>query len=549
LIEQKVALKSLHPSEKADHKTVLEDQGLKCEACTDGTRVKILEDITKWANDHSLASPRVFWLTGQAGSGKTTIAYTIAKWFEDDKANKRTVLGGNFLCSQQFQETQAQTRILPTIAYQLACKCKSYANALHVADKFDAVNHEVATQMKDLLVRPWQQSRATLSPELPPYLIVIDALDETKDDKGPVFLGHLLTAIDKYDLRGFKFLVTSRSDPKVAALCKSFASKAVCCLQDMPIAEAKSDIEMYLKAQLPELASSPKFAELGWRAGGLFIYAAMAVKYLTLVGSITVGEQTEMLNDFLSKLYELASSSDATSLVDELYHQIMCDAFSKLSGKVLARWLCILYTFLCTAECTSAPIVAALVPDGDNEAARAVLCDLHAVLYTQDDWVFWYHASFPDFIFTQVRSNFHMENRDFAFLCNEPAHHGLLGESCFCIMNSEKSGLRFNMGNIMSSFLFDHDNAVMLSEQVNQNITGVLRYSSHHWTHHLHSAQLINSNNLCSCISEFLQIRVLFWIEAMNVLGLCNYCTLMLQCAHQWVLKVWVIIFEPYYSN
>ena len=531
MIEQKAALERLRPSEKADHKTVLEEQGLKREVCTDGTRVKILEDITKWANDRSLTSPRVFWLTGQAGAGKTTIAYTIAKRFEENGiANQHTILGGNFLCSRQFQETQAQTRILPTIAYQLAHKCKSYANALHVADKFDAVNHDVSSQMKDLFVGPWQLSEASRDPELPPYLIIIDALDEIKGDGGSAFLRDLLIAINQCDLRGFKFLVTSRSDPKVAALCESFTSEAVCRLQDVPIEEAKSDIETYLKTELPELASSPEFAELGERAGGLFIYAATVVKYLTPLNSITVGEQIEMLNDFLSKSYQ----SDVTFLIDELYRQIMCDAFSKLSGKVLARRLRILYTFLCTAERTSASIVAALVVDGDDEAVRAVLSDFHAVLYTQDDQVFWYHASFPDFIFTQSRSNFNID-KDFTFWCNEPAHHNLLGESCFNIM---KSGLRFNMGNIKSSFLFDRDNAVVLSEQVKQNISAVLRYSSCHWTHHLPSPQLINTNNLCCCISEFLQIRVLFWIEAMNLLGLCNQCTPMLQFAGQWAYKV-----------
>ena len=177
--------------------------------CTNGTRVKVLEDITKWANDRSLASPRVFWLTGQAGSGKTTIAYTIAKRFEGDNANQHTVLGGNFLCSRQFEETQSQTRILPTIAYQLANKCKSYANALHIADKFDTVNHDVFSQMKGLLIGPWQQSEATRDPELPPYLIIIDALDEIKGDGGSVFLCDLLIAINEYHLRGLKFLVTS----------------------------------------------------------------------------------------------------------------------------------------------------------------------------------------------------------------------------------------------------------------------------------------------------------------------------------------------------
>ena len=523
---------------KADHNTVLEEQGLKREVCTNGTRVKILEDITKWANDCSLASPRVFWLTGQAGSGKTTIAYTIAKRFEEGNTDQRIVLGGNFLCSRQFQETQAQTRILPTIAYQLAHKCESYANALHVANKFNAVNHDVSSQLKNILVGPWQLSAASRDPELPPYLIVIDALDEIKGDGGSAFLRDLLITINDYDLRGFKFLVTSRSDPKVAALCESFASEAVCRLQDVPIGEARADIETYLKTQLPNLADSSEFAELGQRTGGLFIYAATAVKYLTPRDSITVGEQTEMLNDFLSKSYDPTSSSDATFMIDELYRQIMCDAFSNLSGKVLARRLRTLYTFLCTAERTSASVVAALNLDGNDEAARAVLRDLHAVLYSQDDKVYWYHASFPDFIFSEARSNFRIDNKDFTFSCNEPTHHGLIGESCFCIMKSEKFGLRFNMGDIKSSFLFDRDNAAELSEQVNRNISAVLRYSSRYWTHHLPSPQLINTNKLVSCISEFLHIRVLFWIEAMNLLGLSNWCNPMLQSARWWVLKV-----------
>ena len=538
MIEQRAALERLHPSEKADHNTVFEEQGLKREVCTDGTRVKILEDITKWANDCSLASPRVFWLTGQAGSGKTTIAYTIAKRFDEGNANQHTVLGGNFLCSRQFQETQAQTRILPTIAYQLAHKCESYANALHVANQFNAVNHDVSSQMKNLLVGPWQLSEGSRHPELPPYLIVIDALDEIKGDGGSVFLRVLLTTIKEYDLRGFKFLVTSRSDPKVAALCESFTSEAVCRLQDVPIEEAKADIETYLKTELPELAGCPEFAELGQRAGGLFIYAATAVKYLTPLDSITLGEQTELLNDFLSKSYQPTTSSDATFLIDGLYRQIMFDAFSKLSGKLLDRRLRTLYTFLCTAERTSSSIVAALVLDGDDQTARAVLRDLHAVLYTQDDQVFWYHASFPDFIFTQARSNFCIDNKNFTFSCHEPTHHSLLGKSCFSIMKSDKFGLRFNMGNIKSSFLFDRDNAVELSEQVNQNISAVLRYSSRYWSHHLPFSQRIDTDKLCCCISEFLQIRVLFWIEAMNLLGLSNQCNLMLQSARQWVMKV-----------
>ena len=508
------ALERLHPSKEADY---FENWLLKRKVCKDGTRVKILEDITNWANDRSLTSPRVFWLTGHTGSGKTTIAYTIAKRFESDNANQHTVLGGNFLCNRLFEETQSQHRIIPTIAYQLAHKCKSYANALHITDKFDAVGHDVSGQMKGLLVEPWQLSEAVRYPE-PSYLIIIDALDEIKDDGGRIFLGNLLITINGYDLRGFKFLVTSRSDPKLVAIFKSFASEAVCRrLQDVPIEEAASDIETYLKTELPELAGSSELAELQRRASGLFIYAASAVKYLTSRESITVGEQTDMLNNFLSKSYKPTSSSDPTFLIDELYRQIMYDAFSNVSGEPLARQLRILYTFLCTSERTSASMVCALVSDGGGKlecaGAESVLRNLHSVLHTQDERVFWYHSSFPDFIFTEARLNFYMGGKNFSFSCNKAAHHSLLFESCFSIM---KSGLQFNM---------------------DKNISAVLRYSSCYWTHHL-PLPLINTDNICHCISEFIHNHVLMWIEAMVLLGLDNHCTLMLQVAYQWVLKV-----------
>jgi len=218
-----------------------------------------LEDITNWANDRSAQSPRVFWLTGQAGSGKTTIAYTITKRFgRNGNADlPHTVLGGNFLCSRQFEETREGTRVIPTIAYQLARICKSYAGALHNAQNFDAVHRDVPTQLRDLLTGPWQSTR---NPQLPPYLIVVDALDEIKDGGGLAFLQELLAVIDEFDLKGFKFLVTSRPDPEVVTLCESFTSEAVCWLQKVPIEEAESDIRTYLKVKLPKLA--------GVRAGG-----------------------------------------------------------------------------------------------------------------------------------------------------------------------------------------------------------------------------------------------------------------------------------------
>jgi hypothetical protein len=54
---QKEDFERLRPSHKADYRTVVGDLALKREECTPGTRVKILEDITNWANNLSHSAP------------------------------------------------------------------------------------------------------------------------------------------------------------------------------------------------------------------------------------------------------------------------------------------------------------------------------------------------------------------------------------------------------------------------------------------------------------------------------------------------------------
>ena len=363
--------------------------------------MNIRKDIIGWAMDNSPESPSVFWLTGQAGSGKTTIAYTIAQYFDRlDKAknpNPHTVFGGSFFCSRQFEETRERIRILPTIVYQLAKKSRSYAHALHKADKLDSYD-KLSEQMEDLLSGPWQKSEVERH-ELPPYLVVIDALDEIERQEGSTFLGDLLQAIDERYLRGLKFFVTSRPDPDVGKLCESLPPKVVRRLQDVPREDVGSDIEAYLRAKLPDLGG-PEVDKAAKQADGLFIFAATVVRCLTPRRSITRREQSTLLEELLSR--KSASGATQSLLIDDLYQHILRQAFSDLSEDILRARLRILHTFLCTIERTSTSVTAALLSEPDDEIVKAVLRDLHAVLYCKDGQVLWYHASFPDFIFTSA---------------------------------------------------------------------------------------------------------------------------------------------------
>ena len=505
------------------------------EACTAGTREEILKDIIAWADDISADSPPVFWLTGQAGSGKTTITYTITKHFDDleetDHTARHTVLGGNFLCSRQFEETRRQVRIIPTLVYQLARKSRSYAHALHEADKFDSVD-KLSKQMKDLLVGPWQKSESRRHVELPPYLIVVDALDEIEADGGSKFLQSLLETINQGRLRGLKFLVTSRPDPPVEELCKTFSSKAVCRLQDVPIERVGPDITRYLQIKLPNFADKPELKIMEQLAGGLFIAAATIVRYLTPC-ELSESEQCKLLSSLHDGQTFAPSDAQQALDIDKLYQQIMLDAFSNLHKDLFNSRLRILHTFLCTFERTPASLTAALLSES-GDTAMTLLKKLHAVLYCKEGRVLWYHASFPDFVFSQTRSTFEHNGRRISVSCSQAEHHAFLTKCCFERM---KESLRFNIGDITSSFLLDAEDPKLM-QRVDTNIKPVLRYASRYWAQHLAQTDQKNGKDLGGNITDFLDIRILFWIETMNLLGSSGQCSTMLQHTREWVLQV-----------
>ena len=98
------------------------------------------------------------------------------------------------------------------------------------------------------------------------------------------------------------------------------------------------------------------------------------------------------------------------------------------------------------------------------------------------------------------------------------------------------SCLKFNIANIPSSFVFDSDN-ISLKDEVAKNISPCLAYSCQNWSHHLSSMEVTTSEAFPHILSDFLKVQVLFWIEAMNLLGSQSQCDSMLRMAWKWVMK------------
>lgn len=488
-----------------------------------------------WAKE---GEERVYWLSGQAGSGKSTIAYTIARRFELAAPDDVTILGANFFCSRHYEETRFATRIIRTIAYQLGLKYKPFADALIEVDQFEAATQSVQTQISSLLVRPWRkviQSTAGESPRQQ-HLIVIDALDEIEDGQGADFLRHLLPMIAENDLDGLKFLVTSRPEPNLGENIASLESKKVFRLQDVAPEDARADIEVYLNINLSSLVGQVHLKKLADLSDGLFIYAATIVHHLRR-------RQLRQQIIFLGKLFAFETSTlpddnasilEATGNLDQLYHQLLSEAFQgfRKGGSEYTARLRVLHTFICANEPISTDCVAGLLFDGlDQPVAYDVVECLHAVLYTQDGKVFSYHKSFPDFIVHKARSQ--------EFWCHMPTHHRLLTECCLRTMSTK---LKFNMAEIPSSYVLDRHNPE-LEDNIKQNISPNLRYACLNWTYHLQllspsGPQAPDPDSVCRLLSEFLELPALFWMEAMNLFGMSVSGALMLDTAGKFVQRV-----------
>ena len=424
---------------------------------------------------------------------------------------------------------------MTTLCRDLAELDSSYAaNLLQILEtNSKVVNARLSIQINELLVKPWQAS--TAQRYVPPTpIVVVDALDEC--DRGTEFLEELLRVIQAGELAGIKFLVTSRPEPKIVNMCKSFPPNAVCKLHEVDTSNVQNDIELYLREALPELKDEPELRLLSQRAGGLFIYATTAVRFISPPRSPS--SAFEMRSYLRAMLDDDALTSHADSddrlLVDELYERILVAAFRDAKARTVR--LPILHTIMCAQSRINMSVLADLT-NVDEDTVKRVVESLHAVLFVSpnDGCVYWYHASFLDFVFSQTRARINVSNRLTDVFCDGPSHHGFLSRRCFSIM---QECLHFNMCGLPSSYVFDHD-VIGLDSSIQRTFTPSVRYVARHWARHLLRAVAAkNGGDLVCDLKDFLCDKLLFWIEAMNLIGAKGECSSLLQDAKSWLKLV-----------
>ncbi|KAJ7111940.1 quinon protein alcohol dehydrogenase-like superfamily [Mycena epipterygia] len=525
-----IRLNGLRPSQDVRYAT------LQRESCIEGTREEIIKDIISWCKDPTPGTPAVYWLSGMAGTGKSTIAYTICEQLADDGRASR--LAASFFCSRQIEAGRQRRNIIPTLAHELALELPRFRRAL-LDSRVDANLPPLKRHLDTLLLAPWDASIGDRV-GLPPLVVVVDALDEVENDDGSYFLQELLQKIGRHrnHLQGLKFFVTSRRDARIVEVGESLPSRAVYRLEEVPPAIANHDITIYLRTSLPQLGHD-ELRPLTEQASGLFIYAATAVRFIIPPSQRTpsISVQRDRLQALLNAWPDESRRGPDGLLVDHLYEEILSAYLLRIAKVDRKMAVSVLHIVLCAEEPILISDIAELLNEPDKPEIGAqdvtnVILALHSVLYVSADRVYSYHKSFVDFLFDPTR----FDNRKLAMICcPTPAIQARFATSCFRLMNS----LRFNICGLPSSFLRDTE-IEDLATRVQNSIPSPLQYACRHWAAHLSKIPIEDRTmreNVAAVLQQWFDGRLLFWMETMNLLKMMGECYPQLMAARRWLGK------------
>jgi hypothetical protein len=225
------------------------------QACLEGTRVELLTEIRTWMHDQS--DRKVYWLSGAAGTGKTTVAQSVAHMAKEDG-----LLCATFFFSRTTNDRSDYAKVIPTIAYQLAMdgRCRSGVCAA-VAQGNDIQTQPVYTQVQALLL---SMLKPFASDGLGGLLIVLDALDECREDANNVYGGDLVPVL-LVGLRNISFakvFLTSRLESSIERMFAdekiTGETRPLVLHRDVPKETVQSDIELYLRDELTKIRQSSK---------------------------------------------------------------------------------------------------------------------------------------------------------------------------------------------------------------------------------------------------------------------------------------------------
>jgi WD40 repeat protein len=193
-----------------------------------GTREWLFKEVMAWLEHEGADAPKLFWVVGQAGVGKTVVTAELLRRLAVDEVPEGR-RGGRPAAHHFFRhnvvETSEPARLIQSLAAQFCTSIAGFKDALAASQSAlgtaSAVGASVDDVYDELLLTPLNKLEARAM-ESPRFVVVLDALDElTKAQLGPI----LELIVGKFVLLPdwMRLFVTSRHESRIEGKFERFS--------------------------------------------------------------------------------------------------------------------------------------------------------------------------------------------------------------------------------------------------------------------------------------------------------------------------------------
>ncbi|KAJ5611660.1 hypothetical protein N7528_008765 [Penicillium herquei] len=480
--------------------------------CLEDTRVEVLLEILAWAESSEI---KFFWLNGMAGTGKSTLARTVAKSFQDKRQ-----LGAVFFFKKDDAERGNAKRFISTIAKQLMSQSHQLASLISdVVNKDSQITSKaLSEQFRKLLLKPLQDMTQDPTRVI---VIVVDALDECAETDLQIIF-RLLPELQKIKNIRLKIFLTGRPEREIfqgiegIMFYQDRKDLQELALHEVEESVIEHDIRVFLRNGLeivreknPSLRSTTwptddAIAKLVTKSVPLFIYAATVCRFIgdgkqlpqkrldTILQSQTpyyVPQMQIMYQVVLEQLLNPEDETDSKRLEKE---------FKDIVGVIVLL-----------AAPLSVHALGGLLPPAISTAdVRYLLENLRSVLSVpagDHSPVSILHESFREFLL-RPGTRFFVDKEDI---------HGTIVSHCLHVMNQY---LKRDICNLQHYGIQRSD---IGTGTLSQFLPPELQYSCRYWVYHLEQSRIFATKEDISenDILGFLRQNFLHWLEAMSLMG------------------------------
>jgi hypothetical protein len=449
-------------------------------------------------------------LNGLAGTGKSTIARTVARNYFDKKR-----LGASFFFSRGGGDVGHAGKFFTTVAKQLANSIPTLHP--HVCETIkeysDIAKLSFHDQWRQLVLGPLSKLNSDLV--LSTYVLVIDALDECDDENNIRIVLYLLAEARSLKRVRLRVFLTSRPEVPIRHGFYQIpdTEHQDFMLHSISPSIVDHDISIFLKYNL-RLIRQERSLDAGWPGeevigrlvqitSGLFIWAATACRFIR-EGKRFTAKRLDMIlqgggsapiapEKHLDEIYTTVLKNSVTSEYTDEEEEELYNMLRQILGSIV-----ILFSPLSISSLSKLLRVV-------KEDINQTLDDLHSVLDVPKDQtqpLRLHHPSFRDFFLNSGRCK--NEN----FWVDEKQAHQTLAQSCMRLMSTS---LKQDVCKLDAPGMLITDVESGLLEQY---LSSEVQYACLYWIQHLEKsgAQLHDHEQ----VHQFLQEHLLHWLEALG---------------------------------